>query len=197
MSRFSNKEVQNLEYLIINCELCNLNEIESLTYIQKNFGKTISRRTYYKYKQRIHQGIPCSQRYTPLISRQERNNNSNMRKYYLQIQKIRMQDSHHELSDIMLSTTPTIEIPLYYKKMLYSSKIIERSKKLFSKIRDRDNAIIIREKEIPNNATIRREYVKCNRETCRTCEHGPYFYAYWRDEKQKLRKKYLGTNMFK
>jgi hypothetical protein len=25
------------------------------------------------------------------------------------------------------------------------------------------------------------------------CPHGPYFYAYWKDEHGKLKKKYIGT----
>jgi hypothetical protein len=47
-------------------------------------------------------------------------------------------------------------------------------------------------KRIPSNATIRKEYVKCGRSNCSQVKHGPYFYAYWKDDKGKLRKKYIG-----
>jgi len=48
-----------------------------------------------------------------------------------------------------------------------------------------------RNKNVPSNATIRQEYVKCGKWDCPRCEHGPYYYAYWK-ENGKLRKKYIG-----
>jgi hypothetical protein len=47
--------------------------------------------------------------------------------------------------------------------------------------------------EIPPNATIRQEYVKCGNPDCQNL-HGPYFYAYWNHDK-KLNKKYVGKNL--
>src|SRR5215471_6079369 len=47
--------------------------------------------------------------------------------------------------------------------------------------------------EIPHNATIRQEYVKCGNPDCQNL-HGPYFYAYWKHDK-KLNKKYVGKNL--
>ena len=47
--------------------------------------------------------------------------------------------------------------------------------------------------EIPPNATIRREYVKCGNHDCQN-QHGPYLYAYWKQDK-KLKKKYVGKNL--
>ena len=44
--------------------------------------------------------------------------------------------------------------------------------------------------EIPQNATIRQEYVKCGNPDCQNA-HGPYLYAYWKENK-KLTKRYLG-----
>jgi hypothetical protein len=46
--------------------------------------------------------------------------------------------------------------------------------------------------EIPPNATIRQEYVKCGDPDCQN-SHGPYLYAYWKQDK-KLRKLYVGKN---
>ncbi|MBA3750597.1 MAG: hypothetical protein H0X03_06870 [Nitrosopumilus sp.] len=50
---------------------------------------------------------------------------------------------------------------------------------------------------LPKNVTIREEFIKCGKENCNICPHGPYYYAYWKnktkDNKSKLRKKYLGT----
>jgi hypothetical protein len=47
--------------------------------------------------------------------------------------------------------------------------------------------------EIPLNATIRQEYVKCGNPDCQK-SHGPYFYAYWKQDK-KLKKRYVGKNL--
>ena len=46
--------------------------------------------------------------------------------------------------------------------------------------------------EIPTNATIRQEYVKCGNPDCKN-SHGPYLYAYWKQDK-KLNKRYVGKN---
>jgi NAD(P)-dependent dehydrogenase (short-subunit alcohol dehydrogenase family) len=46
--------------------------------------------------------------------------------------------------------------------------------------------------EIPPNATIRQEYVKCDDPDCQNL-HGPYLYAYWKQDK-KLKKRYIGKN---
>ena len=46
---------------------------------------------------------------------------------------------------------------------------------------------------IPLNATIRQEYVKCSNPDCQK-SHGPYFYAYWKQDK-KLNKRYVGKNL--
>ncbi|MFZ0510131.1 MAG: hypothetical protein WAM14_00880 [Candidatus Nitrosopolaris sp.] len=47
--------------------------------------------------------------------------------------------------------------------------------------------------DIPPNATIRQEYVKCGNPNCQN-SHGPYLYAYWKQDK-KLNKKYVGKNL--
>ena len=60
--------------------------------------------------------------------------------------------------------------------------------------------------DIPPNATIREEYVRCGNYTCQKCNfdgygdnqekqrfHGPYLYAYWKQDK-KLKKIYIGKS---
>jgi hypothetical protein len=47
--------------------------------------------------------------------------------------------------------------------------------------------------EVPLNATIRQEYVKCGDPDCEN-SHGPYLYAYWKQDK-KLEKRYVGKNL--
>lgn len=41
--------------------------------------------------------------------------------------------------------------------------------------------------------TFRCEYVRCGKPGCRSCPHGPYWYAYWREGK-RTRKRYVGKN---
>ncbi len=48
------------------------------------------------------------------------------------------------------------------------------------------------DQDIPSNATIRQEYVKCGNPDCQN-SHGPYLYAYWKQDK-KLEKRYVGKN---
>ena len=47
--------------------------------------------------------------------------------------------------------------------------------------------------EIPLNATIRQEFIRCGNPDCQN-SHGPYFYAYWKQDK-KLKKRYVGKNL--
>ncbi len=50
---------------------------------------------------------------------------------------------------------------------------------------------------MPKNATIREEFIKCGKDICNLCPHGPYYYVYWKDKKDdnksKLRKRHLGV----
>ena len=47
-------------------------------------------------------------------------------------------------------------------------------------------------KKIPRGATLRLEFVKCGR--CPN-QHGPYWYAYWKDYRGVTRKLYLGKQL--
>jgi len=39
--------------------------------------------------------------------------------------------------------------------------------------------------------TYRQERVRCGRENCGRCPHGPYWYAYWRED-GRVRSRYIG-----
>jgi len=41
------------------------------------------------------------------------------------------------------------------------------------------------------NISLRRRLVKCGKTACNSCPHGPYWYAYWRED-GKRRSKYVG-----
>ncbi|MGH9001184.1 MAG: hypothetical protein ACRDY7_17535 [Acidimicrobiia bacterium] len=47
---------------------------------------------------------------------------------------------------------------------------------------------------VPAGAKVsyRLEEVRCGKQNCTRCPHGPYWYAYWRED-GKIRSRYLGT----
>ena len=81
-------------------------------------------------------------------------------------------------------------------------KLIERSDKLVAKaeseglkseakIESEQLTFVNNCRNLPSNATIRKEYVRCGKLDC-PYKHGPYYYAYWKDDSGKLKKKYIG-----
>jgi hypothetical protein len=88
------------------------------------------------------------------------------------------------------------------KQLERADKVIARSDKVVAKVKSeqlRSEAKIKSEeitstnnsRNLPVNATIRKEYVRCGKLDCPS-KHGPYFYAYWKDDSGKLKKKYIG-----
>lgn len=41
------------------------------------------------------------------------------------------------------------------------------------------------------NVGMRQQWVKCGKDSCRTCPHGPYWYAYWTEDGRR-RSRYIG-----
>jgi hypothetical protein len=66
------------------------------------------------------------------------------------------------------------------KLLAKANKTTEKATKFINKIKSRQLACANRAKSIPENATIRKEYIKCGKEMCEL-KHGPYYYAYWKD----------------
>jgi hypothetical protein len=46
----------------------------------------------------------------------------------------------------------------------------------------------------PGKVTFRQERVRCGRASCTRCPHGPYWYAYWRED-GRLRSRYVGKEL--
>lgn len=196
MTRFSIKESHILRYLIINCEIWHLNEIESLRYIHEKFGKHVSRRTYYNYKKKILEQMP-HQEASRLILSDIKHFNSNIRKkFYLKMEKDKIMKSPYISSHQMQNYDDFGGIPASFsnKIMFSSSRSMEKLESLKQRIEKETESQNARRIQIPLSATLREEYVLCNKLSCNRCKHGPYLYAYWRDEQSKLRKKYIGTS---
>jgi hypothetical protein len=47
---------------------------------------------------------------------------------------------------------------------------------------------------LPPSLTYRREWVRCGKTHCGGCPHGPYWYAYWRQDGRR-RKSYVGRHL--
>jgi hypothetical protein len=72
----------------------------------------------------------------------------------------------------------------FQKLLENANKTTEKSTKFINKIKSRQLACVNRAKSIPENATIRKEYIKCGKEICEQ-KHGSYYYAYWKDPESK------------
>ena len=75
--------------------------------------------------------------------------------------------------------------------------VIKHTEKFLERLKESRQLEIRNNQSIPDYATIREEYIKCGKSLCFGCKHGPYYYAYWKDENGKLKKKYLGRNNMK
>lgn len=42
-----------------------------------------------------------------------------------------------------------------------------------------------------SEVSLRRQWVKCGKPACNSCPHGPYWYAYWREDGRR-RSRYIG-----
>jgi hypothetical protein len=198
MLKLSDKEKRTLSYLITNCEIYQLNEKEALEYIKNKFSKSISRRAYYNYKNKVYEEHDKNSLYSGLYRFQESKQRS---KDITSLSMI----SHREriIQDGLLNGNITsrnefskldntqISLKKMREKAIF---LIKESEKVLVKINSKTQTANRNSKAIPKNATIRKEYVKCGKDFCLKCEHGPYYYAYWRDKSGKLKKKYIGRN---
>jgi hypothetical protein len=50
------------------------------------------------------------------------------------------------------------------------------------------------EPDEPGKVTFRQEMVRCGKDGCTRCPHGPYWYAYWR-EGGRTRSRYVGKEL--
>jgi hypothetical protein len=82
-------------------------------------------------------------------------------------------------------------VPLY----LRSLPAIEKSTNFINKIKPRQLACTNnRAKSIPDNTTIRKEYIKCGKQICEQKQRPYQYMLYWKDpESKKLKKNILAS----
>jgi len=185
MSRkLSETEKTLLNQFIITCELRHLTEKESLSYIKKRFGKSISRRTFYQFKRML---------YEEKILTKSESSISWGRRPLLSLPEYRYLNMENNASKKYNNISDLDFIPQHtYKIFSEGDNFIIHSRNFLARINNLKVTSSKNYESVPSKATIRKEYVKCGNHSCYRCKHGPYYYAYWRDENGKLRKKYLG-----
>jgi hypothetical protein len=206
MAKPSAQEKLVLTFLITNSEIYRLNEKEALEYIHYNFSKPISRRTLYNYKKMIYNNCML-----PYNNNQEYENND--LQFFKSLQKSNSinckQLSQFSLLDakedfireglninIYLENIDKLNLfPTHFSKLFhYAESAINHSRNFIKQFESRSHSSDTNHESLPTNATIRKEYIKCGKNSCSRCNHGPYYYGYWRDKNGKLKKKYIGRN---
>lgn len=205
MAKPSAEEKLVLAFLVINCEIYKLNEQEAIQYIHFNF-KPISRRTYYKYKKIVYR-ICLSSSY----SEHENDNkkdfqflelskmtgfvNSEQLRFLLPGLKDRLIKEALEMKICLNDFDKLSFFPTHFINLNdHAESVLNHSRNFMEQTKQELQSSNINRKSIPGKVTIRREYIKCGKETCKKCNHGPYYYGYWREKNGKLKKKYIGIN---
>ena len=170
--------------------ITNLDERESIESINKVLGdKSISRRTYYNYKKKLYDsqtfGLLKNSCYNTIGV------------------KLFMLDGILNDGELTKKADKLIGQQFPKRKQVLEdeekqkeelNRVMNRAQfniNKFEKLETRQSHIV---STLPSNHTIREEFIKCGKEFCLQCPHGPYYYAYWRDlTTKKLRKKYLGA----
>lgn len=196
----SKNYVDFLIQLIKNCEYYDLTEKQSLELINKKLSKPISRSTYYSYKKKLYQDEKFQ-------SLKKSPYNSKMLKSLM----LYMDDDMDNSDDLDFNKLIYKQFPEKRDVFHVTDELYDKDSRLHDKVKStfcipnyssKTNMINLpRLVGLPKNYTTREEYVLCGKEKTNECEslqHGPYYYAYWREKvpnenKTVLRKKYLGT----
>ena len=176
-------------YLIKSCENYDLNERESIESINKVLeDKSISRRTYYNYKKKL---------YDSQIFGLLKNSCYNTYGVKLFILDGILSDGQHtKKADKLIGQQfpkrkQVLEDEEKQKEELNS--VMKRAQSDINKFKETETRQSCVDSTLPSIHTIREEFVKCGKEFCLQCPHGPYYYAYWKDSTtKKLKKKYMG-----
>jgi hypothetical protein len=176
-----------------------LSEIHSLDFINHKLSNPISRSTYYNYKKKLYK----DEKYQSLKKSIYKSKLLKCLLLYFD-ENDKPLDTH--IHNIILEKLPDkrdlFEITEEQKeKILLKNKKIKSIFSICDNYDDKFNSNLTRVKGLPAKYTLRKEYIRCGKgktNKCKSCSHGPYFYAYWREKvpnenRTILRKKYLGT----
>ena len=171
--------------LIIACELHDLTEKESLSFIKSKLGTSISRRTYYDFKRTLYQ-LQILKKTESILP------NLGSRTFDRLFQERTYLNLETELGKTYRNVIDLDFIPKSsYKVFSDASNTIGKARHFFGRLNRLKETSRKNYESVPENATIRKEYIKCGNYSCRRCKHGPYYYSYWTDRGMR-HKKYLG-----
>jgi hypothetical protein len=186
---FKEKEKPIL-YLIKSCENYDLSERESIESINKVLGdKSISRRTYYNYKKKLYDSQTLG------LLKNSCYNTIGVKLFILD--SILDDWEQTKKADKLIGQQfpkrkQVLEDEEKQKEEL--SSVMNRAQSNINKFQEMETRRVRIDSTLPPNHTIREEFIKCGKEFCLQCPHGPYYYAYWNDAAtKKLKKKYLGV----
>jgi hypothetical protein len=180
------------------CEYYHLKENQFIGRINEILNRNISRRTYYNYKNKLYKDDIFNKLKKGIY------NSPFYRLSILFLNDVSDPEVRAKVNKLIVDQFPDKEKPSFLLSDQYCDRNNENMKdkvkdvltknRHFKEIeklsKERSNAL-------PVNATIREQSIRCGKEACNLCPHGPYYYAYWKDktkynDKSKLRKKYLG-----
>jgi hypothetical protein len=147
--RFSPAEKRMLKLMIIDCDLHHMTERESRTYINKRFGRIISRRTYYNYKTKVYEG-----RERVRIAPEW------VRAPHLSSMLRELENTPLILDKDLLDIFSLPQPPSYYYGLFARTDApIAKSRKFIDGIKAEEKASKKKFETVPANATIREEHV--------------------------------------
>jgi hypothetical protein len=122
-------------------------------------------------------------RYHNIPSNNSNNDKSNSQSHFSELASLYKDNSRKASIDFSKPLFGNKRTSLQ-KLLANANKTTGRATKFLNKIKSRQLACANRAKSIPENTTIRKEYVKCGKEICEH-RHGPYYYGYWKDHESK------------
>jgi hypothetical protein len=208
MAKIPEQEKLIITFLVCNCEIYKLDEQDALHYIHFNLLQPISRRTYYNYKRMVYRicyslydgykddGDRKDLQFFKLPKKSDFINCDQLRLLLLDVKEalyregMRINICLSDFDELIFTQDHFVNSQNYIESVLdHKRNFMYQIKQKVQSIDDDD----VNRKSLHDNATIREEYVKCGKDCCNKCRHGPYYYGYWR-ENGKLKKKYIGIN---
>lgn len=187
-NKYNNRNSNLVFHLIKSCENYDLSEKESIETINKILNKTISRRTYYNYKKKLYDKEIIHQVKDSIYD------NHMMRCLLLDLEET---DQTMSLkAEFLVAQQLPDRKDIFHNENIQKvgTEELEKTKVMIAQFENQMNEPLKRYDGVPKNANIREEFIKCGKESCNDCPHGPYYYAYWKDSAtKKLKKKYIGV----
>lgn len=195
MKKLSDKEQQLLLQIMRSCEYYHLNEKQYMKCINNILSSNISRRTYYLYKRKLHSHDIFSRLKESIY------NSPLNRMSILLLNDDADPEVRAKVNKLIADQFPNMILsplrPPYCADKNDRRNNLKDALSKIKKFNETANSPKNRPDSLPENATIREEFVKCGKHSCNLCPHGPYYYAYFKEKtninnENKLRKKYVG-----